>query len=79
MVFDRASQTLKVNFNAFMSDEITFSIVDVNGRELHRLTKTLKAGVQHANINLAALNLSAGVYIVSIKTGDYQLSSKIIL
>ena len=79
MVFDRASQTLKVNFNAFMSDDITFSIVDVNGRELHRLTKALKAGVQHANINLAALNLSAGVYIVSIKAGDHQLSSKIIL
>jgi len=46
---------------------------------LHRLTKALKAGVQHANINLAALNLSAGVYIVSIKAGDHQLSSKIIL
>ncbi|OYU96884.1 MAG: hypothetical protein CFE21_00945 [Bacteroidetes bacterium B1(2017)] len=67
---------LTIELNLPKTQETAISILDLNGKQVLLETHTLKTGKNTLNINVN--DLSKGIYLLRISSGDTQINKKII-
>jgi hypothetical protein len=67
-----------IKFSIPQSSKVTLKIYDVLGREVSTLVNDVRNAGNH-EVNFDASNLASGMYIYSIKAGDYSASKKMML
>jgi hypothetical protein len=67
-----------IKFSIPEQSRVTLKIYDVLGREVRTLVNEVRNAGSH-EVNFDASNLASGMYIYSIKAGDYNASKKMML
>ncbi|MDD5530102.1 MAG: T9SS type A sorting domain-containing protein [bacterium] len=71
-------QSTMISYQLPVGGKVSLAVYDVSGRCVKTLVNGIKeAGQYKAEIN--AENLKAGIYFVSVKTGDYKETKKLII
>ena len=73
---DPASDDIYINISGFKSEQATLEILDITGRSV--IQKSINNMHSAAPISLNISGLSAGVYLVNLKSSTQQLTAKII-
>ena len=72
------NSNLTVNYNIFEPTDIQIGLFSIDGRLLKNLIPQEKTVGNHA-ITMDASDLSAGIYVIKVGSGDRVLSSKVVL
>ena len=71
-----SSETLKADFNLVNGTDVTIEIYDLLGNKVKEVVNGYYAGGEH-KVDVNITDLSAGMYIYSIKAGNSLASKKI--